>query len=80
MTQAELARAAGTRERNIIRWENEQHAPRLENIIRIAAATGKPVDFFMVDGVGDTDEPVTREQRLINVGLAIEALVVEPSA
>lgn len=60
MSQSQLARAAGTRERNIVRWENEQHAPRLENIIRIAAATDKPVDFFMVGG-DESTQAMSRE-------------------
>lgn len=60
MSQAQLARAAGTRERNIIRWENEQHAPRLENIIRIADATEKPVEFFFADGA-DSSAAMSRE-------------------
>ncbi len=49
MTQAALAAAAGTRERNIIRWENNQHEPRFDNIVAIAEATGKPLEFFADD-------------------------------
>jgi transcriptional regulator with XRE-family HTH domain len=60
MSQAELARAAGTRERNIVRWENEHHAPRLENIIRIADSTNKPVQFFFADR-GDVSQAASRE-------------------
>lgn len=49
LTQAALATAAGTRERNIIRWENDQHEPRFENVVAIADATGKPLDYFTDD-------------------------------
>lgn len=49
MTQAALAHAAGTRERNIIRWENDQHAPRFEHVAAIARATSKDIAFFAVE-------------------------------
>lgn len=55
MTQAALASAAGTRERNIIRWENDQHAPRFEYVAAIAKATGKDISFF-VTSVDSSDE------------------------
>lgn len=62
MTQAALAHAVNTRERNIIRWENDQHEPRFENIAAIAAATGKKLEFFTAVGEGaagdDDAEPV----------------------
>ena len=74
MTQAQLARAAGTRERNIVRWEREQNQPRLENVLAIAEATGKPLDFFVVEA-NPSDDPMTREQALRNVGLAVEQLL-----
>lgn len=58
LTQAALARAAGVSERNIVRWENDQHTPRFEHIAAIAAATGKDVSFFLADGDGsDEEEP-----------------------
>jgi transcriptional regulator with XRE-family HTH domain len=56
MTQAALAAAAGTRERNIIRWENDQHAPRVEHIAAIAKATGQDVDFFLASESDEEDE------------------------
>lgn len=46
MTQASLAMTIGTRERNIIRWENDQHQPRAEFIAAIAKVTGRPIEFF----------------------------------
>lgn len=56
MTQAALAAAAGTRERNIIRWENGQHAPRFEHVASIAKATGKDIAFFLEGGSEDDEE------------------------
>lgn len=58
MTQAALAQAAGTRERNIVRWENDQHSPRLEHVAAIAKATGKDIAFFTdtVDSAAEDDE------------------------
>lgn len=55
LTQAALANAAGTRERNIIRWENNQHAPRFEHVAAIARATGKDIAFFL-EGESDDEE------------------------
>jgi transcriptional regulator with XRE-family HTH domain len=49
MTQNQLARQIDTRERNIIRWENDQHEPRFEYVAAIADATGEPLEFFMAD-------------------------------
>lgn len=51
-TQSQLATAIGTRERNIIRWENDQHEPRAQHVAAIAEATGKDVAFFF-----EKDEP-----------------------
>lgn len=51
-SQAELAYRAGVRERQVIRWENDQHEPRIDGITKIAAATGKDVGDFMADSNG----------------------------
>lgn len=56
LTQAQLARAANTSERNIVRWENNQHAPRLEHIAAIASATGKELEFFLTGTPADDEE------------------------
>jgi transcriptional regulator with XRE-family HTH domain len=54
MTQAQLARAVGTSERNIFRWEHGKNSPRLKYLSAIAAATGETVDHFLsADGDGD---------------------------
>lgn len=64
MTQAALARAAGTRERNIIRWENDQHDPRLENVMAIARATGKDISFFVAEPDSEDDSEAARAMTL----------------
>lgn len=51
-TQAELAYRAGVRERQVIRWENDQNEPRLDGIAKIASATGKDVGAFIADDDG----------------------------
>lgn len=71
MSQAALARAAGTRERNIIRWENEQHAPRIEHVAAIAEATGKPLDYFFTDD----DEEDALQPLLADLYSAVRAIV-----
>jgi transcriptional regulator with XRE-family HTH domain len=51
-TQAELAERAGIRrERQIIRWENNQNEPRIETAVGLAEALGVSVDelFAPVD-------------------------------
>jgi len=60
LTQAALAQAAGTRERNIIRWENDQHAPRFEHIAAIAKATGKDISFFAQTESAEDDAEAAR--------------------
>lgn len=55
MTQAQLARAIQTTERNIIRWENGQNQPRVASVAAIAKATGHDIDFFLT-GSTESDE------------------------
>lgn len=55
MTQAQLARAIQTTERNIIRWENGQNQPRVASVAAIARATGHDIDFFLT-GSSEADE------------------------
>src|SRR5205823_4848239 len=68
MTQAHLARAINTSERNIARWENGPNQPRVSSVAAIAAATGKTIDYFLTPN-GDSDddeesEPVTLDEFL----------------
>lgn len=74
MTQAQLARAIGVSERNVVRWETGRNQPRLEHAISVAEACGVHVADLM-ERDDTPDQPITREQRLLNVGLAIEALI-----
>ena len=55
LTQADLARKVGVSERNIVRWENNQHTPRFDHIAAIAEATGEDISFFL-EGSDDDDE------------------------
>lgn len=64
MTQAALAHAVNTRERNIIRWENDQHEPRFENVSAIAKVTGKPLDFFTADDGQPSDDDAEAAQAM----------------
>jgi transcriptional regulator with XRE-family HTH domain len=76
MTQAALAHAAGTRERNIVRWENNQHAPRLEHVAAIATATGRDVDFFLTDDEAASAEDDDEESDAVADLMAALRLVV----
>lgn len=78
MTQAALAASVGTRERNIVRWENDQHEPRAESVVAVAKATGVPVEFFYGDDDGDEDRtaPVSLDRALLEVARA-QALMTQ---
>lgn len=56
LTQAQLARAIESTERNIIRWENSQNQPRVSSVAAIAKATGRDLDFFLSPSSDDDDE------------------------
>lgn len=66
LTQASLARAVNTGERNIVRWENDQNVPRLKHISAIAEATGKDIAFFLEEDSSDDEEgdPMARVRRI----------------
>lgn len=63
-------------ERGVRRWEKEERniQPSAAAVAAIAAATGKSIAYFYVP-TDDSSEPVTRDQKLRNVGLAVEALI-----
>ncbi len=71
-TQAELAFRAGVRERQVIRWENDQNEPRLDGITKIAAATGREVSDFMADPAASSEDD---EEAALDFGSAINALI-----
>jgi transcriptional regulator with XRE-family HTH domain len=52
MTQAALARAINTSERNIVRWETGKNPPRVSTVAALAEATGHSVEYFL----GDEDD------------------------
>jgi transcriptional regulator with XRE-family HTH domain len=56
MTQAQLARAIKSTERNVIRWENDQNQPRVMSVAAIAEATGHSIDFFLTGSSEADDE------------------------
>ena len=58
LTQAELARRAEVRERQIIRWENHQHVPRADAIVRLAKALGVSVADLLSEDDDDEAEIV----------------------
>lgn len=74
LSQSQLARAVGVSERNVVRWETGRNQPRIEHLVRIAEVCGVNVGDLLENGPDDS-EPITREQRLMAVGLAVEALV-----
>jgi transcriptional regulator with XRE-family HTH domain len=48
LTQEALARAAGVNLRSIQNWEHGEHQPMLDSLVKIAEATGKDLDFFVL--------------------------------
>lgn len=64
LTQAALAHAINTRERNIIRWENDQNVPRVKYLAAIATATGKDIAFFVEAEEAEDDEEADPAMRI----------------
>lgn len=58
MSQAQLARAIQSTEKNIQRWETGQNQPRVSSVALIAKATGHDIDFFLTasDEADDDEE------------------------
>lgn len=48
-----LGEKVGTSRQHLIRLEKGDHRPRPEMVSRIAEATGKPVDYFLVEEAGE---------------------------
>jgi transcriptional regulator with XRE-family HTH domain len=48
LTREQLARAADVNLRGLAAWETGENQPRVENLAKIAEATGKPLEFFIV--------------------------------
>ena len=56
-----LGELAGTSRHHLIRLEKGVHRPRAEMLERIAAATGKSLDYFLVEEAGEPN-PFPDEQ------------------
>jgi transcriptional regulator with XRE-family HTH domain len=48
-----LGELAGTSRHHLIRLERGDHRPRVEMLAKIAEATGKPVEYFLVEEAGE---------------------------
>lgn len=48
-----IAEQAGTSRQHLINLEKGRHRPRPEMLAAIAEATGKPIEFFVVEEAGD---------------------------
>jgi transcriptional regulator with XRE-family HTH domain len=44
----------GVTRQHLIKLEKAQHRPRAQMLVKISEATGKPLDFFLVEESGDT--------------------------
>lgn len=53
LTLDRLGEIVGTSRHHLIRLEKGDHRPREEMLTRIAEATGKPVDYFLVEEAGE---------------------------
>lgn len=53
MTLDGLAGVVGTSRHHLIRLEKGDHRPRLDMLQRIAEATGKPLDYFLLEVAGE---------------------------
>ena len=55
LTLDELAATVGTSRQHLIGLEQAKHRPRLPMLERIAAATGKPIDYFLLEEAGEAN-------------------------
>lgn len=56
-----LAEAVGSSRQHLINLEHARHRPRLQMLEGIAEATGKPLDYFLVEEAGEPN-PFPDEQ------------------
>jgi transcriptional regulator with XRE-family HTH domain len=47
LRRIDLAVAAGTTEKTVQRWEQSKNTPTVDRLVKVAAATGKPISFFL---------------------------------
>jgi transcriptional regulator with XRE-family HTH domain len=72
LTQAELAHRAHVRERQIIRWENEQHVPRADAVARLARVLKTPLASLFSGVEENEDEDEEGDGVLVPVRLMID--------
>ena len=84
LTQAELAHRAHVRERQIIRWENGQHVPRIESISALARVLKTPVAELLGEPTDEEDDeesdPVAHLMAAITAIVRAEILRVAAAA
>jgi transcriptional regulator with XRE-family HTH domain len=61
LTLDALGEKVGTSRHHLIRLERGDHRPRLDMLQRIATATGKPLDYFLLEAAGEPN-PFPDEQ------------------
>jgi transcriptional regulator with XRE-family HTH domain len=75
LTQAELAHRAHVRERQIIRWENDQHVPRVESISTLARALKVTVAELLAPEPEGAEEDDVEADPVSDLLAAIRSLV-----
>jgi len=75
LTQAELAHRAHVRERQIIRWEQGQHVPRVESVSALARVLGCRVADLLTPEPEAAPEDDEESDPLADLAKAIKALV-----
>ena len=66
LTQAELAHRAHVRERQIIRWEREQHAPRLAAVASLAQVLDVPFTELFDSHQAEEDDDMDPAAALVH--------------
>ena len=72
-TQERLADKLGIRPRQIIRWENAQHRPRIDAVAALALATDRPISYFFESEHGADDDE--EEDLMADLSAVIRRLV-----
>lgn len=63
MSQQTLARALGTSQSRISKWESGEELPRLDSLQRIANATGATLHLTLEPGSGDANAQLARTRK-----------------
>lgn len=53
LTLDQLADRIGSSRQHLIGLEQAKHRPRMDMLERIAEATGKPIDYFLIEEAGE---------------------------